>query len=443
MVQGGPARATRSAKKAEAEKETKETSSSSAKPSACELQAALLHVNQMLALLDAPLAQGRSSRQPVSMHDGLVYSLTDLLIPLNSLMRIPGSTAQNLAAAIGAQNGTNNAPGHDLGTYVSNISNIANVLEQLNSLLNEPMPGSMDGRTALQILEQQLALEPLSQADERDVLLRMRQKRRRLLGPSTKHTGKGKSVDRVKESDVLSPLYPMPNALQFSGLTPWLDECMRLYNEKPIGDALSGLVNIFNEMMLEQGRAEAEALSSQNRDVGQHIPAHRVRARLAAWQNDSGEIQIEIRNIAIATISLQVVADEARIARVTMCAPHEFQAGKRRGVSGAVMPSRFASYNEISDHLLISALERQRENNYIRAVGHTLEHVAALRTLFDPLPIPESHVPTFPTRICIGTLPPEKTIDNTKCLVWKWCRALIPNASAPQGEWCAYSPQLL
>lgn len=443
MVEGGPARATRAAKKADAEKESEEVAKQPKRPSTGELQAALLHINQMLSLLDLPLAQGRPSRQPPSMHEGLMYSLNDLLIPLNSLMRIPYSTEQNLAAAIGAQNNAGSAPTHDLGVYESTATGIAHVLEQLNSLMHESLPGSSDGDTAVQVVERHLAQDPLSTTEVRDVLLRMRQKRRRLTAVPTAQTGKGRSSKNPPGTALRSPLYPMPTALHFASLTPWIEECEASAKSQPIQDSLKVLVQSFNEVMAVRCRNEAEALRSPSRDFGQHLPIERVRARLASWGDRAGEIQVELRDIALITIGLQGADDGAHVARINLFAPSESGDDERRGVSGSLLPSRFARYNEIADHLLIYALERQRSMSYLQALGHTLEQVAALRTVFDPLPVPESLVSPVPARIEVGTLAQDKTMDHAKCIVWKWCSVLQPDATTPQGEWCAYSPRLM
>lgn len=443
MVEGGPARATRAAKKADAEKENEEVANQPTRPSAGELQAALLHVNQMLSLLDLPLAQGRPCRQPPSMHEGLMYSLNDLLIPLNSLMRIPYSTEQNLAAAIGAQNNAGSTSTHDLGLYESNATGIAHVLEQLNSLMHESLPGCSDGDTAVQVVERQLAQDPLSPTEVREVLLRMRQKRRRLTDMPANQSGKGRSTKQSPGSTLRSPLYPMPTALHFASLTPWIEECEASAKGQSVQEALGALVQSFNETISVRCRNEAEALRSPSRDIGQHLPMQRVRARLVSWSDGAGEIQVELRDIALVTIGLQGVDDGAHVARINLFAPSESDDDERRGVSGSLLPSRFARYNEIADHLLIYALERQRSTSYLSALGHALEQVAALRTVFDPLPVPESLVSPIPARVEVGTLAQDKTMDHTKCIVWKWCCVLQPDAPAPQGEWCAYSPRLM
>lgn len=433
----GPAKSTRAAKKAESEQKEQEEASAPAPPTAGELHAALLQVNQMLALIDLPLAQGQPSKRPAGMHDGLVYGLRDLLIPLNSVMRGSGATAQNLAAAIGAP--TNSTPAHELGAYVSSATGMTHILDQVVESLQAPLPGVPDARTALQVVERHLESHPLSTADERDLLLRLRQKRRRVMERKDVLSDAAAEQSAVPD-EVRSPLYPPPSTLTFRAHTPWIESCAR----ETVHATLAALVSAFNDTYADVCRAEAAALAPANPDMGQTLPAHRVRARLTHWSGASGDIEVELRDVALATIGVQVAGDQAHVVRLHLSAPSERPRGEARGVSASLLPSRFASYNALGDHLFLYALDRQKQAaSYVEALGATLLHLAALRTYFDGLPVPETQVQTVPTRVAVATLDPESTLDRTKSAVWKWCRALNPAGLAPQGEWCAYSPSLL
>ena len=113
----------------------------------------------------------------------------------------------------------------------------------------------------------------------------------------------------------------------------------------------------------------------------------------------------------------------------------------RTKIIESLLPSRFAQYNELSDHFFLYALENQANYTPYEALGRTLLHVAGMRTLYDPPPLPAHHMPSV-GRIAYATLDMDTTLDRTHCVLWKWCQ--VPNTS-PQakGEWCAVVPNML
>ena len=89
----------------------------------------------------------------------------------------------------------------------------------------------------------------------------------------------------------------------------------------------------------------------------------------------------------------------------------------RTKIIESLLPSRFAQYNELSDHFFLYALENQANYTPYEALGRTLLHVAGMRTLYDPPPLPAHHMPSV-GRIAYATLDMDTTLDRTHCVLW-------------------------
>ncbi|PKI84706.1 hypothetical protein MVES_001096 [Malassezia vespertilionis] len=417
-------------------------------PTANALQRALLHVKQMLNLLDAHTAQSQLPIPQAGIHEGILYGMLDLLIPITSLMQMHGTSSQSLAAVIGAQANAPGAQPPDLATYLSHVSSILQMLEQIKGLLREPIDESSNDASALQVAEQEYSAAPLTPAQQRDLLLTLRRKRQCTKPLHSARACKEEIRSEECDSGICSSLYPIPSSLSFAPRSPWLAEVQASTSGETPAHRVRSLVQAFNSAMYVQCKAEAAALSSLNPDFGQNPPKHRIRARFVSREGtDAAEVQIELRDLGIVSLGLLILNDNARVMRITMCAPVEQRQGLRCGVSDSILPSKFAYYNQLSDHLFVYALHHHAKHpDYMEALGHTFNHIASLRTLFDPLPIFLAGVPSEPVRVALYTLDFEMTLDKSQCIVWKWCRVPTPPSDlvpSQQGEWCAYCPTLL
>ncbi|WFC97733.1 hypothetical protein MYAM1_000452 [Malassezia yamatoensis] len=435
------AHATRSSTKAEQSVADDVKNGKASAPTTEQLQNCLVRVNHMLTLLDAPLAQGRSCRRPSSMHDGIVYSLDDLLIPMNAVLNKSSPMASSIGEVVNMPGYARGNTSRDMATYLANTATVSSALDQLVNLLKQETESFPESLTVNQVLQRQLRANPLTDAEEREIVLQMRQKRRRLTSTDDGDCVASPSQNSADQFNARSPLYPMPEQLSFSGLTPWIGKCVEKQKEVPVQNALEALVADFNETYASVCRAEATALAPIHANIGQRLPAHRIRARLARWDGDLGEICAEIRDVALIKIGLQMVGDALQIARITLYSPSELTQANSSTEKVSQMGSKFGLYNSIADQLFIYALNRQHHSHYLHTLGCTLEHLAALRTYFDPLPVPETQDRTLRERVAIGTLPSDKVLNQSACIDWKWCRALLSEGSTPQGEWCAYSPR--
>ncbi|WFD41818.1 hypothetical protein MPSI1_000454 [Malassezia psittaci] len=348
--------------------------------------------------------------------------------------------APSLGEVVNMPNYARGNTSRDMATYLANTAAVSSALDQLVNLLQQESESYSESRTVSQVLQRQLRANPLTDAEEREIVLQMRQKRRRLTSTDDEATASSHQ-NSSNQSNARSPLYPMPEQLSFSGLTPWIGQCVEKQKEEPVQKALDSLVSKFNENYASVCRAEATALAPIHANIGQRLPAHRIRARIARWDGELGEICTEIRDVALVNIGLQMVGDAPQIARITLYSPSELTQANNSTQKVSPMGSKFSLYNSIADQLFIYALNRQHQSHYLNTLGCTLEHVAALRTYFDPLPVPETRDRTLRERVAIGTLPSDKVLNQSACIDWKWCRALLSEESTPQGEWCAYSPR--
>ncbi|WFD30233.1 hypothetical protein MSPP1_001250 [Malassezia sp. CBS 17886] len=394
-------------------------------PSAGEMQAALVQIHQMLALLDLPLTQGRMGKPQAGMHEGIIYGLRDMLAPLDAQMRVQGTDAQSLAAAIRGQEAS-----QALDSFVSNANTMIHMSKRLSSMLQDSTPGVPEGQTALDVVHAYLRAHPLTETDENEVLQRLRHKRRRIPHRDAQRGEGGRdSAEPGNTGDaagVANPFHPVPRELVFAPTTPWLgDVCAQTLSMQPY-EAIAALVHAFNESTKRMCHTEALVLVSPTARIA--MPTNRVRARIAAWSSATGELHVEIRDVALVSIGLRVSPE---------C--------HATGMDRTLMPSRFALYDDLGNHLFIQALHHtMTQRSYIEALGRTLMHIAALRTLYDSQPLPETPMESIPARVTAGQLLGDGTHAQTRVIAWKWCKVAAVDTSAPaQGEWCAFLPCLL
>lgn len=361
--------------------------------SQAELQAAQLKIEQMLALLEIP-----GPRTPVQyrgVQGGLVYALQDLLSPLQEAA--PETSVDRIAAVLGFPGPSNHAK--DMPFYSAAANTTLTMTDRLAQLVKEELPGKQKSALA----HAQEHAEKLSPSDQNDIALRLRKK-----------SHAGQSGERERSSDA-------PNELVFEPHGTWLEQVEAESATASPKEAATSVVGAFNVAMhrdLELERAVFPDARS------------RVRAWVAAW-HVGGEVHVELRDIGLVAIGLDD-HDGVRITRVNMLAPTE-RTEPSAGTSRTLLPSRFAYFRELSDHLLVHAL--RRDMPWVRALSTTLLHCAALSTLFDPLP------GTTPGRTATATLDPRKLIDRATCVVYKWCH--VTGAEALPGAWYAYAPVMI
>lgn len=413
---------------------TDEKSESQGAMSVIEWEAALLRVQQALALIDAPLASGRPVPPRPMMHDGLLYGLHDLLAPVESVLHMNPSSAQGLAAAITAESSL--SPTQGLHTFIQKASHMLVRAEQVKTLLSEPLGVSGNQRNALSMLERGLERSPPTPHDEREILVRIRKKRRQLdAGSHIPDT-----LKPVKEADniiVRARLLPVPDSLTFEAATPWVDRVLKRSPNQPLSMAVQDLLHEFQLYINERCKQDSCILTDSQ--GSSPFPARRVRARLAFWTDTLSSIEVELRDVGLVRIQVRADHHDVCITNMSICAPMEYQS-----ISGsnAVQPSRFMYYGDISNHLLVHALSSQRSyGRGLEALAQTCLHVAGLRTLYDALPTPSTSVAPMISRVTYGMLKPDALLDHNQTLVWHWCR-IVSSMSSNQGEWCAYVPSL-
>ena len=99
---------------------------------------------------------------------------------MDGVLQMRRSGAQGLAAAIGADRSSTAAPTPTQGlhTFLQNATSMLHISNQVVSMLRSPLTGMEPSVNALEVLEQKQQRRPLEPNDKRDIILRMRKKRR-------------------------------------------------------------------------------------------------------------------------------------------------------------------------------------------------------------------------------------------------------------------------
>lgn len=413
---------------------TDETSQSQEAINMIEWEAVLLRVQQALALIDAPLASGRPVPPRPTMHDGLLYGLHDLLAPVESVLHMNASSAQGLAAAIAAEPSL--SPTQGLHTFIQQASHMLVRAEQVKTLLSEPLGVSGNQWNALSMLERGLERSPPTPHDEREILVGIRKKRRQL-DASSHIPDTNKPMKEADNMIVRARLLPMPDSLTLEAATPWVDRVLERSPSQPLLMAVQDLLHEFQLYINERCKQDSCILTDSQ--GSSKLPARRVRARLAFWTDTLGSIEVELRDVGLVHIQVRADQHDACITNISICAPTEYQSSTG---SNTAQPSRFMYYGDISNHLLVYALSRQRSyGRGLEALAQTCLHVAGLRTLYDALPAPSTSATPMISRVTYGMLKTDALLDHNQSLVWHWCR-IVSSTSSNQGEWCAYVPSL-
>lgn len=357
------------------------------------LQGAQLKIEQMLALLDMPGSSAPSQYRGVN--GGLMHALQDLLSPLRTAA--PEAAVDQIATVLGFPGPNDEHKG--ITSYTAAANTALQMTDRLSQLAKEELPG--ESKTALAIAQKRA--EKLSRSDQNDIVLRMRKKRHAV------SSGERKGVSSA------------PSGLCFEPNGAWLDTVEGDAPSMSHKDTVYALVAAFNTAMRQQAELERGAIQG---------PRNRVRAWVAEW-GVGGEIHVELRDVALVVIGVDE-GDDVRITRVNVLAPTEDTAPSA-GTSRTFLPSRYAYYRELSDHLLVHAL--RRDAPWVRALAQTLLHCAGLATLYDPLPDVSS------ARIATATLDPRQLVDRATCVVWKWCH--VPGNTAVPAAWCAFTPAMI
>ena len=403
-------------------------------------KAALSRVQQAQTLLNTPLSSGQPLPAHPSMHDGLLYGLNDLIYPMDGVLQMRRSGAQGLAAAIGADQSSTAAPTPTQGlhTFLQNATSMLHIANQVVSMLRSPLTGMEPSVNALEVLEQEQQRRPLEPNDKRDIILRMRKKRRISTDSPPCQDSRQKHSTSATQS-VRAPLQPIPSSLTFQATTAWIERVTERCRDVSLLSSVEDLVHEFHLYMKDRCLEESSTLT--NSQGNRTLPPQRVRARVSLWSSKSGTVFVELRDVGLVSIELQLRNNELNIMSMSMCSPSEYP--HIQSSSSALLPSRFMFYGDISNHLLVYALSHQRSYGHgLAALAHTLLHVAGLRTLYDPLPVPAPSVAPIISRLTYGTLDWNATLDREQCIVWKWCQVVSPIPSN-QGEWCAYVPGLM
>ena len=399
-----------------------------------EWEAALLRVQQALALIDAPLASGRPVPPRPTMHDGLLYGPHDLLAPVESVLHMNASSAQGLAAAIAAEPSL--SPTQGLHTFIQQASHMLVRAEQVKTLLSEPLGVSGNQWNALSMLERGLERSPPTPHDEREILVGIRKKRRQL-DASSHIPDTNKPMKEADTMIVRARLLPMPDSLTLEAATPWVDRVLERSLSQPLLMAVQDLLHEFQLYINERCKQDSCILTDSQ--GSSKLPARRVRARLAFWTDTLGSIEVELRDVGLVHIQVRTDQHDVCITNISICAPTEYQSSTG---SNTAQPSRFMYYGDISNHLLVHALSRQRSYGCgLEALAQTCLHVAGLRTLYDALPAPSTSATPMISRVTYGMLKTDALLDHNQSLVWHWCR-IVSSTSSNQGEWCAYVPSL-
>lgn len=371
----------------------KDVPKDSSNDSSAALHAAQLKVEQMLALLDMSGTSAPSQYRGVN--GGLMYALQDLLSPLRTAA--PETAVNKIATLLGFPGPSEEHTG--IASYTAAANAALQMVDRLSQLAKEELPG--ESKSALTIAQERA--DKLSRNDQNDIVLRMRKKRHICSSGERKRTSNA------------------PRELCFKPHGEWVDTVENDSVSMSPKDTAAALVSAFSAAMRKQAEIERNFIQGTR---------NRVRAWIAAWDN-GGEIRVEVRDTALVAIGVDESSD-VRITRVNVLAPTE-SAKLGAGTSHAFLPSRYAYYRELSDHLLVHAL--RREETWVRSLAQTLLHCAGLSTLYDPVP------DTCSGRVATATLDPRQLIDRATCVVWKWCH--VPGADTVPAAWHAFAPSMI
>ncbi|WFD33620.1 hypothetical protein MCUN1_000433 [Malassezia cuniculi] len=358
------------------------------------LQGAQLNIEQMLALLEMPAPP--TPVQYRGVNGGLIHALQDLLSPLRAAA--PELAVDKIAAVLGFPGPSDESKG--MTAYTAAANTALQMADRLAQLTRETLPGS--DQTALAVAQE--CAEKLSKSDQSDIVLRVRKKRR-------------SCMSREKKGTSGAP----PSELTFEPHGTWVDTVEKEAADTSPRAAVASLVSAFNSAMRRQVELERTAVQGAR---------NRVRAWVASW-DVGGEIHVELRDIALIAIGVDE-SDGVRVTRINVLAPTE-RTESASGTSRTLLPSRYAYYRELSDHLLVHAL--RRDMPWVRSLATTLLHCAGLATLYDPLP------DACAGRVATATLDPRQLIDRATCVVWKWC--YVPRVEALPPAWYAFTPVMI
>ena len=171
--------------------------------------------------------------------------------------------------------------------------------EQVKTLLSEPLGVSGNQRNALSMLERGLERSPPTPHDEREILVRIRKKRRQLDARS--HIPD--TLKPVKEADniiVRARLLPVPDSLTFEAATPWVDRVLKRSPNQPLSMAVQDLLHEFQLYINERCKQDSCILTDSQGSFP--FPARRVRARLAFWTDTLSSIEVELRDVGLVRI---------------------------------------------------------------------------------------------------------------------------------------------
>lgn len=308
--------------------------------------------------------------------------------------------------------------------------------EQVKTLLSEPLGVSGNQWNALSMLERGLERSPPTPHDEREILVGIRKKRRQL-DASSHIPDTNKPMKEADNMIVRARLLPMPDSLTLEAATPWVDRVLERSPSQPLLMAVQDLLHEFQLYINERCKQDSCILTDSQ--GSSKLPARRVRARLAFWTDTLGSIEVELRDVGLVHIQVRADQHDVCITNISICAPTEYQSSTG---SNTAQPSRFMYYGDISNHLLVHALSRQRSyGRGLEALAQTCLHVAGLRTLYDALPTPSTSATPMISRVTYGMLKTDALLDHNQSLAWHWCR-IVSSTSSNQGEWCAYVPSL-
>lgn len=270
----------------------------------------------MLALLDTPLAQGQAPARRPSVQDGLIYGLSDLLTPMDTIMRLSASKNYDIVSPMNTDAAASTPGPEALARFVQTATGMLQVADQLSSLLDEPVHGENNNLNALELLKNALPASPLSPAEQQDVVLRMRKKRRAAEGSLPENS------DAEKEPVPSKKVRPSkPHGLSFITTNTPLEAVLQSPATE-LKDSLEKLIDAFNLMQRDICGQEKDKILGPN---GQRfLPTHRVRARVAHWSDNAAEVQVELRDVGLVTIHLRLLLQHVNVVDVGMRAPSEY-----------------------------------------------------------------------------------------------------------------------
>lgn len=398
------------------------------------LRSSLHRVKQILTLLYTPPSQ--SNLPSVGTQNGLLYSLHDLLHPLNDVFEMQGKNEKAISSTLApaSQRMATSSSARDV--FMQNATTITQLTNQVSSSLKEPIITIPQNVTALHVLEQWIKNNPLHPKDQKEVLLRLRKKRRLILPDIS--PSKSVNVDSPTQH-VRSPLHPIPSQLTFDATTSWVDDLVERTSTYSSKDTCTTTVEAFNMYM--DKRCQDESLIFKNSQGDRYLPKQRVRARLAYWNDSCSEIDVELRDVGCVNIKFTWSDAKIQIIHVGVTSPSEYA----QDGTHVLLPSKYGFHNDLSTHLFTKALHYQRkESQPIAFLCTTLMHVASLRTLYDPIPAPPTPVSTSLSRTAYGSLDQSGFEEYPSPVSWKWCRTACDSpTAAAQGEWVAFSPLML